>query len=74
MACKDCEEKRRKLRSAVLHGRMAEAMDITIEGLRTIITINAGADHRKEAELAKMDIVGDEDVTPARRGPKPKAE
>lgn len=49
MACKDCEERRKRLRDAIMHGKMAEALDITVEGLRVMIGIDAGADHRKEA-------------------------
>ena len=48
MACVDCAKRRRALQDAILHGKMAEAMDITVEGLRTIIGIDAGADHRKD--------------------------
>jgi len=44
MACQNCK----KIRDAVLHGRMAEALDITVEGLRVMIGIDAGADHRTE--------------------------
>lgn len=49
MACKDCAERRKTLRDAIMHGKMAEAMDITVEGLRVMIGIDAGADHRKDA-------------------------
>ncbi len=49
MACKDCAERRKNLRDAILHGRMAEAMDMTVEGLRVMMRIDAGADHRKTA-------------------------
>lgn len=49
MACKDCAERRKNLRDAILHGRMAEAMDMTVEGLRVMMRIDAGADHRKDA-------------------------
>lgn len=47
MACVDCEKRRKALRDAILHGKMAEAMDITVEGLRVMIGIDPGADHRK---------------------------
>jgi hypothetical protein len=47
MACKDCAERRKNLRDAILHGRMAEAMDMTVDGLRVMMRIDAGADHRK---------------------------
>lgn len=47
MACVDCAERRKKLRDALLHGRMAEAMETTVEGLRVMIGIDPGADHRK---------------------------
>ncbi|WP_311271042.1 hypothetical protein [Sphingobium sp. WCS2017Hpa-17] len=54
MSCKDCAEKRKRLRDAIMHGKMAEALDVTVEGLRAMIGIDAGADHRKEvAESAK---------------------
>jgi len=49
MVCVDCEARRKALRDALLHGKMAEALDITVEGLRVMIGIDAGADHRKEA-------------------------
>jgi len=52
MTCKDCDERRKSLRDAIMHGKMAEAMDITVEGLRVMIGIDAGADHRKEATEA----------------------
>ncbi len=63
MACVNCK----KIRDAILHGKMAEAAGLTIdtlrekvgfkpqpvestvEGLRTTIVIDAGADHRKDA-------------------------
>jgi len=51
MACKDCAERRKNLRDAILHGRMAEAMDMTVEGLRVMMRIDAGADHRKAPEM-----------------------
>ncbi len=47
MGCKDCAERRKNLRDAILHGEMAKARDITVEGLRVMIGIDAGADHRK---------------------------
>ena len=50
MACRDCEEKRKRLRDAIMHGKMAAALDVTVEGLRAMIGIDTGADHRKEAE------------------------
>lgn len=49
MACRDCEIRRKRLRDAIMHGRMAEALDMTVEGLRVMIGIDAGADHRKAA-------------------------
>lgn len=63
MACVNCK----KIRDAVLHGKMAEAAgltvgalrekigfktiyeDVTVEGLRSSVSIDAGSDHRKEA-------------------------
>lgn len=72
MACVNCK----KIRSLVLHGKMAEAAGLTIEtlrekigfkyptedtteGLRTTITIDAGADHREEAaKPKKASVVG----------------
>jgi len=53
MACVDCELRRKRLRDAIMHGRMAEALDVTVEGLRVMIGIDAGADHRKEASEAE---------------------
>lgn len=47
MGCIDCAERRKRLRDAILHGRMAEALDTTVEGLRVMIGIDAGADHRR---------------------------
>lgn len=75
MACVDCAKRRRALQDAIMHGKLAEAMDITVEGLRTIIGIDAKADHRKDpiapvpislsgktkAEL--IEIAGSEGVT-----------
>lgn len=58
MACEDCERRRKMLRDAVLHGKMADALDITVEGLRVMIGIDAKADHRAEAEQSKL-VVGD---------------
>ena len=49
MACEECARRRKMLRDAVMHGKMAQARDITIDGLRTIMGIDASADHRKEA-------------------------
>lgn len=49
MACKDCEVRRKRLRDAIMHGRMAEALDVTVEGLRVMIGIDAESDHRKDA-------------------------
>lgn len=49
MSCPDCELRRKRLRDAILHGKMAEALDITVDGLRVMIGIDAGADHRKDA-------------------------
>lgn len=37
MACKECEARRKKLRDAVLHGKMAEAVGLTVGGLREMI-------------------------------------
>jgi hypothetical protein len=51
MACVECERRRKLLRDAIMHGRMAEALDVTVEGLRVMIGIDAGADHRKEAPV-----------------------
>lgn len=47
MGCKDCAERRKNLRDAIMHGKMADALDITVEGLRAMIRIDADADHRK---------------------------
>ncbi len=49
MSCIECEARRKALRDAILRGKMAEAMDITVEGLRVMMRIDAGADHRKDA-------------------------
>lgn len=64
MACKDCAERRKNLRDAIMHGKMAEALDITVEGLRAMIRIDAGADHRTDAPA--------EPVTSAKPAPKAK--
>lgn len=48
MSCKDCAEKRKRLRDAIMHGKMAEALDVTVEGLRVMIGIDSAADHRKD--------------------------
>lgn len=53
MICKDCEERRKRLRDAIFRGKLAAAKDITVEGLRVMIGIDAGADHRKEATARK---------------------
>ncbi len=37
MACKDCAERRKRIRDAVLHGKMAEAAGLTVGGLREMI-------------------------------------
>ena len=50
MVCVDCAERRQKLRDAIMHGKMAKALDITVEGLRVMIGIDARADHREEAK------------------------
>lgn len=60
MACPECEARRKKLRDAILHGKMAEAMDITVEGLRVMIGIDAGADHRKGAAGQSSGLVAGE--------------
>ncbi len=52
MACEDCARRRRELMSAIFQGKLAEAKEITVEGLRTIISIDAGADHRKAPDVA----------------------
>lgn len=49
MACEKCEQQREKLRDAIMRGKLSEAVDVTVEGLRVMIGIDAGADHRKEA-------------------------
>lgn len=67
MACKECEQRRKKLRDAIMHGKMAEALDMTVEGLRVMIGIDAGADHRKDAEAS---VTPKADPTP----PKPAKE
>lgn len=51
MACPDCEIRRKRLRDAIMHGKMADAMDITVEGLRVMIGIDAAADHRRDHRL-----------------------
>lgn len=53
MACVECAERRKRLRDAIFRGKLAEAKDITVEGLRVMIGIDAGADHRKEATARK---------------------
>lgn len=78
MACQNCK----KIRDALLHGKMAEAAgltvdklretfgikvvheDITVEGLRSNVLIDAGADHRKEAK--KATVTPKADPTPAK--------
>lgn len=63
MACKDCEERRKRLRDAIMHGKMAEAMDITVGGLREMIGIKAdpsdGADDGEPAKTATLGVVGE---------------
>lgn len=49
MACPDCEERRKRLRDAIMRGKLAEARDITVEGLRVMIGIDSAADHRRDA-------------------------
>ena len=49
MACEKCEQQRKKLRDAIMRGKLSEVVDVTVEGLRVMIGIDAGADHRKEA-------------------------
>ena len=67
MSCPDCEARRKKLRDAIMHGKMAEALDMTVEGLRVMIGIDAGADHRKEAEKAAVSsVVPKADPTPVK--------
>jgi len=66
MACVECEARRKALRDAIMRGKMAEAMDITVEGLRVMIGIDAGADHRRDAELMKK-FAGTPDGKPKRR-------
>lgn len=55
MACVDCEERRKALRDALFAGKMAEALDITVEGLRVMIGVDADADHRKDASAPEGD-------------------
>lgn len=58
MACKDCEERRKRLRDAIMHGKMADALDITVEGLRVMIGVDAGADHRKPSDIEVVSSEG----------------
>lgn len=41
MACKNCEERRKRLRDAIMHGKMAEAVGETVAGLREMIGLGA---------------------------------
>lgn len=59
MSCPECEARRKALRDAIMHGKMAQAMDITAEGLRVMIGIDAKSDHRAEAKA-------DDDKPPAK--------
>jgi hypothetical protein len=34
MACRECEERRRKLRDAILRGKLAEAAGHVVEGVK----------------------------------------
>lgn len=67
MGCVNCK----KIRDAIMHGKMAEAAGLSVEalrekfgikadpvestdeGLRTTMTIDAGADHRKGGDKGK---------------------
>lgn len=53
MACKECEERRRKLRDAIMHGKMAEAMGLTVGGLREMMGLN-GAEPTSELDGAAL--------------------
>lgn len=52
MACEDCARRRRELMSAIFQGKLAEAKEITVEGLRVMISVDASADHRNYADAA----------------------
>lgn len=67
MGCVNCK----KIRDAIMHGKMAEAAGLSVEalrekfgikaepvedtteGLRTTMTVDAGADHRKGGDKGK---------------------
>ena len=55
MVCVDCAERRQKLRDAIMERKFSQALDITVEGLRAMIGIDADADHRKDAKPAEVD-------------------
>lgn len=62
MACKECAERRKKIRDAVLHGKMAEAVGQTVTGLREMIGFKA--DEPKEA-ISLAGAITTEDVQEA---------
>ncbi|SMC97159.1 hypothetical protein [Novosphingobium sp. B1] len=49
MVCVDCEERRKALRDAIMHGKMAEAVNLTVGGLREMIGFKT-ADADSEAD------------------------
>lgn len=55
MACVNCN----KIRTAILHGKMAEAAGLTVEALREKFRIG-GAEDQPEAEAAPVEVAKEE--------------
>lgn len=69
MGCKECEERRRKLRQAILRGKIAEAAGHAVKGVAEMV----GAKPAATAEFPVSDILWDDPELEAAQSDAPKA-
>ena len=62
MACQKCEERRRKLRDAIMRGKMGEAAGHVVAGVREMVGVVDEEPATEESDSAAPD------EAPARRG------
>lgn len=53
MSCVECEERRRKLRDAILRGKMAEAAGHVVAGVREMVTPATKTAPKRRSRRAK---------------------
>ncbi|WP_395326933.1 hypothetical protein WBP06_09470 [Novosphingobium sp. BL-8H] len=71
MACEKCEERRRKLRDAIIRGKLAEAGGHVVAGISEIVTPKSkaiGSDGSSGGGISEMGKAGPEAIMPLKRG------